>query len=174
MSTRKVRLEATVVAFSGFFLREDSWDNVRGAFARFVCADALRDDPQTTLDGYVDAVLALIAATPPPHVLVAHSFGGWLAAAVAERMAEPPRALVLLGALGWAPGRCAAEQAATAGAGAMDALCRFDPGTGAIRLVDEAAFRRMLGGEGATVPRVSASEPPALLMETPISGHACR
>lgn len=158
-------IEATAVAFSGFFLRESSWSQVRGAFARWICVDVCRNDPATTMNDYVDTALAAIASTPGPHVLLAHSFGGWLAATVASRMPTPPTHTILLGALGLSPGLSAAEHVAAAGSGTMSALCRLDLESGRIELTDEAAFQQLLGADSGTWPEISPCEPVALLTE---------
>jgi pimeloyl-ACP methyl ester carboxylesterase len=159
--------DATCVAFSGFFLREDCWSRVRRHFAHFICVDSCRDDARITLTEYVDVAVTALSAVPPPYIFLAHSFGGLLAWVTASRLNVPVEQIILLSAIGVHTNRSASEIYYQSGQSVMSLLCRLDLDTGTVRLTDEKKFKAlMFGDECCAFAQVHDSEPLSMLIDS--------
>lgn len=96
----------TYVLVHGAFQDSKSWANVAAQLSRKGDKAVLVDLPgrggqdakTQTLDGYRDAVLAVVQAQSEPVILVGHSFGGVTISAVAEAAPERVKRLVFVAA----------------------------------------------------------------------------
>jgi pimeloyl-ACP methyl ester carboxylesterase len=159
----------TCVGCSGFFLRADSWSNVASRFRKFICVDDCRDNPQLTLADYVNAVCDAMASAPSPYILIGHSFGGWLVAAIAARLQEPVDQVVLLSALGFQLGRSATEVYADSNQHFMHDVCRLNLRLGTLDLAKRSEFVESVFGTPSSV-HIARHESLALItdsIETP-------
>ncbi|MEJ8280952.1 alpha/beta hydrolase [Pseudonocardia spirodelae] len=86
---------------------------------RAVPAELPCDDDTATLETYADAVVAAVGSDPGDLVVVAHSFGGFSAPLVCDRLAV--RELVLVTAMVPAPGESASDWWEATGQGAARA-----------------------------------------------------
>lgn len=163
-------IDATCVAFSGFFLREDSWSIVRSEFRQLVCVDNYRDLLELTVEDYISRMIDIIYLTDPPHIFVGHSMGAFLAITCAERSKFKPKCIVFLGGLAVRPNMSILESYQLSGQTVVSDLCRLDYSNGAVHLNDEAQFAEQLGIKKSFSPKIAESEPAMLLLGSTSNG----
>ncbi|MEO9386669.1 alpha/beta fold hydrolase [Chromobacterium phragmitis] len=171
-----MRWAASCIAFSGFFLRREAWSAVEARFERFVCVDAMRDDPELGFAAYLEAAQRALLELPPPYLLLGHSFGAVPARLLAQRLAPERIRLALISGLAVADGQSAAEAYQATAQRSMSDFCRLDAAQGRVALVDQEAFAVRLHAPDP-VPghsRLAGYEPLSLLVESlPLLPLAC-
>jgi pimeloyl-ACP methyl ester carboxylesterase len=163
-----VRWAVSCIAFCGFFLRSDAWSECAERFERFLCVDAMRDDPGLGFASYLDTAQRALRKLPPPYLLLGHSFGAVPARLLAQRLPPEQVRLALISGLTVADGLSVAEAYQASGQRSMADFCRLDAAGGRISLVDREAFATRLYAPNRVPdhPPLAEFEPLSLVMES--------
>lgn len=171
-----MRWNVSCLAFSGFFLRASAWAALVTRFERFVCVDALRDDPALDYARYLAEAEHALLSLPPPYLILGHSYGAVPARSLAQRLPPGEVRLAMIAGLVLAERQSATEAYQASEQTAMSAHCRLNLIKGCIELADAAVFAdRLYAPTGAPADQPLAHhEPLALVLESPANHHvAC-
>jgi len=160
------QIPGTCLGVSGFFLRTAVWKNLSDSFEHFVCIDEIRDSSECTLGTYLEKAMQILAASPCPHWVIGHSFGGYLARLIAQRVKV--ERLILLSGLVVQKNQSALEAYQESGQNFMSQLCELDFATEQLVLKNRKKFEELNFNGVLNWPQDSFgnTEPLSIVMNT--------
>jgi predicted alpha/beta hydrolase family esterase len=165
-----MKINATCIGFSGFFMRSPSWDVLKPHFRDFRCIDHLRDNPEMSLQEYCNAAIKEINSTEGPHILIGHSFGGFLAlATAAASKSHSIQSIYLLSGLGYKPQTSASDFYQLSLQNSLQGHSVLNTLTGSIDLKSKNEFIRKVSAPNDLIPATCFAnhEPLGLVTDIP-------
>jgi predicted alpha/beta hydrolase family esterase len=150
-------------------MRKDGWKLVQKRFSGFVCIDSCRDEHDITLNEYTLKLVDAMDQSKPPYVIVAHSFGAYLAEACLDKLKVSPLAIVFLSGIAANTSNSVLECYQDSGQTLLIDNCRLDYSSGVLRLKDKDYYRSLLGSKNDFEIQIADVEPGSFIIESPMN-----